>query len=162
VHDDAKVAAAAAQGPEEVGVVVLAGRHHLAVGGHHDWADEVVEGEPVQPDEMADAAAERQPGDARVAERAARRGEPMPETGRVEILPERAAAACGGTGVGIDGDLAHEAQVDDDCSFADAVPGNAVAATAYRYRQAALGREGDRRGYVFDVERPRDQLGATV
>ena len=69
---DAEVAAAAAQAPEQLGVLVLAGVHELAVGGDDVGADQVVAGQADLAHEPADAAAEREPGDARWSTRARR------------------------------------------------------------------------------------------
>src|SRR4051794_31695147 len=45
--DDAEVAAPAAQCPEQVGVPVLVGGEHAAVGGDHLGGEQVVAGQPV-------------------------------------------------------------------------------------------------------------------
>jgi hypothetical protein len=47
VKHHAEVAAAAAQPPEQVGVLVLAGRHELAVGGDDIRRQQVVAGQAV-------------------------------------------------------------------------------------------------------------------
>ena len=60
---DPEVAAAAAEGPEQVGVLVVAGGQDISVGGDDLDGQEVVDGEAVLAHEPADAAAERQPGD---------------------------------------------------------------------------------------------------
>ena len=54
---DAEVAAAAPEGPEEIGMRVLVHVEMLAVGGHHFSREHVVDGEAVLADEEADAAA---------------------------------------------------------------------------------------------------------
>ena len=59
-RDDAEVAAAAAQAPEQVGVLRLARVDEPAVGGDDVGADEVVAREPELPHRPADAAAERE------------------------------------------------------------------------------------------------------
>ncbi len=61
---DTEVAAAAPEGPEEIGVRVLVHIEMLAVGGHHFSREHVVDGEAVLADEEADAAAERDPTEA--------------------------------------------------------------------------------------------------
>ena len=45
--DDAEIAAAAAQRPEQVGILGLAGGHEAAVGKHDVGLEEVVDGQPV-------------------------------------------------------------------------------------------------------------------
>ena len=61
---DPEVAAAAAHGPEEVGVLLRVGGDDAAVGQHHLDAEQVVDGQAVGAREVADAAAQGQPADA--------------------------------------------------------------------------------------------------
>jgi hypothetical protein len=72
---DAEVSAAAAQRPEQVWVLILAGAHEVAIGGDDVRRDEVVAGEPAGTGEMPDPAAEREPGDARRRDQPAGHGE---------------------------------------------------------------------------------------
>ena len=68
---DPEVAAAAADRPEQVGLVRLVDDEHVAVGRHELCGEEAVDRQPVLADEVADAAARRDPADAdrpRVAE----------------------------------------------------------------------------------------------
>ena len=74
-RDDAEVAAAAAQRPEEIGVRVIAGGDEAAVGEHDVGGEQVVDGEPEAPGQVADAAAEGEPADAGV-EAGTRTGSP--------------------------------------------------------------------------------------
>src|SRR5204863_7998218 len=90
--DDAEVAASPAQGPEEVLVLLLTGEHDLAVGRDDLGGQQVVAGEAVLPREVADAAAQREAGDAGRADNAAGRGQPLDVGGVVEARPRAAAA----------------------------------------------------------------------
>jgi len=83
----AEVAAAAAQRPEEVRVLPLAGHQETAVGGHHVGRDQVVAGEPVATAEIAHAAAERQAAHAGGGDDAAGGGQAERVGGRVEVAP---------------------------------------------------------------------------
>jgi hypothetical protein len=69
-------AAAAAQAPEEVGVLLGAGPNERAVRGDHVGREEVVGGEFVPAHQPAEPAAEGEARDARVADDPAGRGEP--------------------------------------------------------------------------------------
>ena len=60
---DAEVAAAAADRPEQVRIVLGVDAEELAVGGHDLGGEQVVDREAVLADEVADAAAERDPAD---------------------------------------------------------------------------------------------------
>jgi hypothetical protein len=74
--DDPEVAAPAAQAPEEVGVLLLARNDELTVGGDDIAREQVVDREAELPHHVADASAERQAGDSRVADDAAGDTEP--------------------------------------------------------------------------------------
>ncbi len=97
--DDAEVAAAAAQRPVEVGVLVGAGAHAAAVGEHDAGRDEVVDGHPVAAALVGDPAAEREAGDAGLRHHAAGRREAEGRRHAVDVGPGRAAlhvTPCGG------------------------------------------------------------------
>ena len=61
--DDAEVAAAAADRPEQVRVRVRVRAEDLPVGGHDVGGEEVVDRQAVLPHQVADAAAGRDPAD---------------------------------------------------------------------------------------------------
>ena len=69
--DDAEVAAAAANRPEQIAILVGAGDDETSVGEHHIGRQQVVDGQAVLAREVAHAAAERQPADAGAADDAA-------------------------------------------------------------------------------------------
>ena len=71
--DDAKVAAAAPEAPEQVGVLVGADGERPPVGGDHVGGNHVVAAEAVAAGQPSNAAAQRKPGDAGV------RGRSLPE-----------------------------------------------------------------------------------
>ncbi len=100
---DPEVAAAAAERPEEVGVLRFGRRQQPAVGGDDVDRQQVVDRHPVLAHQPAHPAAERQPGDADGRHVAARRRQPVdrgcerctrPRSGR---LPPRRRAARGST-----------------------------------------------------------------
>src|SRR4029079_19765478 len=85
--DDAEIAAAATQRPEEVLVLLLAG-HDEAPGGQHDVGGlQVVEGKALAARQVADAASEGQARDTRGRDDAARRGKSESVVGVVEVAP---------------------------------------------------------------------------
>ena len=89
--DHAEVAAAAAQPPEQLGVLVVAGADDLARRGDQLRGDQVVAGEPVLGGEVADAAAEGEAGDPGGADHAAGRDEAVRLGRGVEVEPGGAA-----------------------------------------------------------------------
>ena len=91
-------------------------------------------------------AAERQPGDAGVADDADRADEAVRLRGDVELAEERAAVRPGGPGPRIDLDAAHRGHVDDEPAVGAREPGGAVAAGPDHDLEVVLAREADRRG----------------
>ena len=162
VDDHAEVTAAATKCPEEVGVLALVGADDAPVRGHDRCGEQVVERQAVDADQVADAAAEREPRDARVAEGAARRRQTVPLAHRVEVLPERAAAARRRPCVRIDIDLADQAEVDDQASVADAVARDAVSTAANGDGQLRLGGVTHGGGDVGHVEGTGDERRVAV
>ena len=63
---DAEIAAAAAQRPEQIRILARARSHQPPVGEHHVGRDEMVDRQAEAAAQIADAAAERQSGDAGV------------------------------------------------------------------------------------------------
>ena len=122
-RDDAEVAAAAAQRPEQVGVLVAL-RARLAVGEHDLGPDQRVDRQPVVAHQPADPAAEREPADAGVRDLAAGHGQPVLLRRGVELAraarrrrPARRARA------GSTDDAFSAAQVDAQRAVADRAPG---------------------------------------
>ena len=107
LRHDREVAAAAAQGPEEVGVLGLRGRQHVAGRGHDAGRDEVVDRQPVLAAQPSHAAAEGQPADAGVADQADGHGEAVLLGGRVEVAEQRPAADLHPPRVRVDVDVVH-------------------------------------------------------
>ena len=85
--DDAEVAAAAAQAPEQVGVLVVGRGHDAAVGGHDLGLDQVVAREAELALEPPAAAAEGEAGDAGAGHAPAGDGEPVLLGRGVELAP---------------------------------------------------------------------------
>ena len=125
---DAEVAAATADRPEQVGMVVGVDLEEPAVGGHDLGAEQVVDRQPELADEIADAAAERDPADAD------RTG--VAEPGRQAVLADGRRVLEGGqpalgpcrAAVDVDVEALHVGQVEDDPALAHAVTRRAVAA----------------------------------
>ena len=71
----AEVAAAAANRPEQIGMLALAGGHDAAIGKDDVGFEQVVDRQPVLAREIAGSAAKRQAGDARRRDDAEGNGE---------------------------------------------------------------------------------------
>ncbi len=89
--DDAEVAATTAYCPEQVGMLLGAGRDKAAVGEHHVNAEQVVDRQAQCTREVADASAQRQPTNAGSRNKATRRGQPEGMGGMVHLAPGAAA-----------------------------------------------------------------------
>ena len=161
-RDDAEVAAASAQAPQQVLVLGLARVHEPAVGRHDVGGDEVVAREAELPHRPADAAAEREAGDA------GRRHEPA--GGResvclrlvVDVGPHRTAADGRAAGDRVDADLVHLREVDHDSVVDRREAGDAVAAAADCDRQVVAAREADGRDHVGDAGAAHDECGTAL
>ncbi len=160
--DDAEVAAAAAQGPEEVRVLGRAGRHEPPVGQHDVGFEEVVDRQAAGAGQVAEAAAEGEAADAGGGDDAAGGGEAEGVGGVVDVAPGAAAADAGGPGGGVDPDARHGREVDDEPAVAGAEAGAVVAAAADREEEAAVAGEADGGDDVAGVGAAGDEGGAPV
>jgi hypothetical protein len=160
--DDAEVAATAAERPVEVGLFLRGCGDDVAVRGDDLSGHEVVAAEAREPREPPDAATERQPGHAGVADDAAGHRQAVLLRRGIEVGPRRAAPAASPTCHRVDGDRAHGAQVDHQAVVAHAVAREAVPAAADRELEVALAPEADRARHLCRVARPGYEGGAAV
>jgi hypothetical protein len=110
----------------------------------------------------AEAAAEGQPADARVADGAGGGGEPVRLGGRVHVPEQRAARDPHPAALRVDGHGPHPAQVDHQAAVAGRGSGGVVRAAADGDLQALLAAEGDGGGHVGRVHALGDHCGAPV
>ena len=159
---DAEVAAAATQRPEQVGVLVLAGAHELAVGQHDLGGEQVVDRQPARARQVPEPTAERDPAHAGRGDDAARRGQPVRVRRAVELAQRAAAADPRRARGGVHVDAVHGGEVDHQPAVAGAQPRAVVAAAANGQRELALAREGDRAAPRPAPGAAHDQLRAPV
>jgi hypothetical protein len=159
---DAEVAAAAAQRPEQVGVLIGVRADLPAVGQHDLRLEQVVDREAEASREVAEPAAEREAADACAADDAARRGQPVLAGRVVDLAPEAAAADARRPRDGIDLDVLQPRQVDHDAAVAGPQPGAVVAAAPHRDEELVLAGEAERRRDVVRARDARDHAGALV
>ena len=160
--DDTEVPATASQRPEQVGVIVGRCADDGALSGDHLGLQEVVDGEPVLAHEPADAAAEADAADARVAHDASGGGQAVGLRLVVDVAPQGTSLDMGRTSGGVDGDGADRGQVDDDPVVAHRGAGHVVAPAPYRDLEVAVPCEAHRRGHVGDPGASGDQSGSPV
>ncbi|HWC27071.1 MAG TPA: hypothetical protein VG474_10860 [Solirubrobacteraceae bacterium] len=161
-RDDPEVAAAAAQRPEQVGVLVGARADLAAVPEDDLGGDEVVDGHAVAAALVRDTAAEREAGDAGFGHDAARSCEAERRADGIDVGPRGAALHVHGAPGSVDAHAAHRRQVDDQAAVDDGGAGDVVSAAADGERQVVLGGEGDRGGDVAGVGAAGDERGALV
>ena len=144
VGHDAEVAAASAQRPEQVRVVV-GGRHmDRTVGTHDRRRAEAVDGEPVLAPHPTLAASEGEAADAGLGDHAAGHDEAERLRFAVDVSPHRAALHGGSPRDRVDGDGAHPREVDDHAAVAARQTGDGVPAASHRDQQVPLAGEVDR------------------
>ena len=160
--DDTEVAAAAAQPPEQVGVLAGVGADDAAIRQDDGRRDQVVAGQAVGIAQPAETAAERQAGHAGDADHAAGGRQSVGLRRRVDIAPGRAAADKRQPLLGVDADGVHRAEVDDESVVDGGVAGDVVAAAAYRDRQGVQAGEVQRQGNVVRVRAAGDQRRVAV
>ena len=109
---DTEVATAAPDAPEEVRVVLLAGRNEVALGGYHVCRDEVVTGEAELWGEPAESAAKSKAGNACCGHDARRNSETEGLGLMVRVTQRHARLDPGGASDRIDVYAFHCGQVD--------------------------------------------------
>src|SRR5205823_4500825 len=142
-RDDAEVAAASTQAPEQVRVLRGAGGHDAAVGGHDIRLEQVVGSEAALALEPPAAAAEGEAGDAGGGEAAAGDREAVLLGGRVELAPGQSGLGLDHARVGIDLYALHRRQVDHDAVVAGGIAGRGVAAASHGHGHGIRAREVD-------------------
>src|SRR5215207_1810124 len=152
---DAEVALAPADRPEEVGLALLARLHNLAVSSDHLGREQVINCQPVLPDQEADTPRERDTADPDRAGVAEARGTPAFADGCGVLACRHPGLNPSGLQVGGDVEGTHTREVDHDPAFAGAVAGAAVAAAADSQLQAALAGERDDASNILRARDPR-------
>src|SRR5262245_32934023 len=146
--DDAEIAAAASQRPEQVGVLVLGRPQPRAVGRHDVDGKQIVDCEPVLAHQPADAAAESEAGDSGVAHDSAGGGQTVRLRLAVDVAPQRTALHPGPAAGGIDPHRSHRREVDDDAIVANGGARHVVASAPYGDLQIVLAGETYGRDHV--------------
>ena len=155
--DDAEVAAAAANRPEQVRVRIGVDLESLAVGGDDLDAQQRVDGHAVLAHEIADPAAERDPADAHRPGVTEADGQAVLGCRRRDLGRGEAGLGSRDARLRIDLDALHLAKVDHDAAVGGAESEPRVAATANRQLEVRLAGEADDGRHVVDVMWTGDQ-----
>ena len=159
---DAEVAAAAADRPVEIRVLVRAGAHLLAVGRDDVGGEEVVDRQAVLAGQVPEPAAEGQAAHAGGRDDPARHGEIVRLCRIVDVCPRTASADARRARLGVDDHLAQQRQVADDAVVHHAQATAVVPAAAHREEEVVRAGERDRAGDVVGPGAAGDQGGAPV
>src|SRR5436190_446280 len=160
--DDAEVAAAAAQAPEQIGVLGFGRDDLAAVGGDDLGLHEVVASEAELALEPTAAAAEREAADAGGRDPAAGDGESVLLGGGVDRPPRRPALDAGDALVRVDVDAVHGAEVDADAGVDDGGAGDTMAAAVDGERDVLLTGDIDGSCDVVGARTAGDERGLAV
>ena len=159
---DAEVAAAAAQRPEEVGVLALAGRDEAAIGQDDVGLEQVVDRQAVLAREVPGAAAEGEARDAGGRDDAEGHGQAERVGGVVDVARRAAGIDPHGAARRIDAHALHQREVDHQAVVAAAEARAIVAAAPDGDEQALVAAEVHRGDDVGDVHAARDQARPLV
>src|SRR3954447_2049234 len=159
---DAEAAAAAAQRPEQLGLVVAVAAHEAAVGGDELDRDDAVRREAVPAREPAQAAAERVADDADVGGGARQRGEAVLGRRAGDLGPRDAGAGASAAAGDVDLDVAQRRRLDEDRALERRDRARVVARALRGDAQAALAGEVDDRDDVGGALRDGDERGPLV
>jgi hypothetical protein len=161
-RDHAEVAAAAAQRPEKIGMLVLGGAHEFAVRRHDVGAEEVVDGEAVLAHQPADATAKGESGDSGVAHDPAGGGQTVRLRLVVNIAPQRTTLHPGAAVGGIDPHAPHRREVDNDAVVANSSARDVMASAPYGDLQIVVAGEPDGSDHVGGADASGDQARTPV
>ncbi len=161
-RDDAEVAAASSDGPEQVRVLLGAGPQQTSVSGHDVGGYEVVAREPVAAVQPPQPAAEREPRDPSHRDDSEGRGQPERLGRAVELAQGEPGFGPRRPRLGIDLDGFHPGQVDHESAVVRGVACDAVTAPAHCEREVVPTCECDGANHVGRIDRPDHGQGPTV
>ena len=160
--DDAEVAAAAAQRPEQFGMFIVTCHQKLAVGGDDVAGQEVVDGEPESAHQVANPAAQRQSTDARVRDDASGHRESEGLTLVVEVAPQATALSPGRSCQRVNPYAGHVGQVDHQAVVTHRMPGHRMCPATDRDRKAFTPCEAYSGHDICRARTPHDDCGIPV
>ena len=155
--DDAEVAAAAAESPQQVGVLLLACLDHAAVGQDHVRLEQVVDREAAPAGQVAQPAAKGQAADSGGGDDPAGGGHPERVRCVVDVAPYTAALHVDDAVLGIDPDTLHLREVDDQAVVHASETRAVMPPASDRELHPAVTGVVDRGDHICDVRAAGDQ-----
>ena len=134
----AEVSAAAANGPEQIAILVGAGHDKGSVGQDDVGRQQIIDGQAVLPRQVSHAAAEGQAADAGGRDDSGRHGEPEGMRGMVNVAPGATAAYAHGPCRRIDVNVLDGGEIDDQAVVANSQTSGVVAAAPNRNPEILL------------------------
>src|SRR5216683_5281762 len=125
-----KISSAAAQGPEQVGILIARGMHKRTVCRDRGEACNVVTGKSMQASEPSGAAAQHQPGSAGVGDHAGRKHQSCALGRDVDGAKKTPTGKARPARVSVDGDFAHRRQINHYAALASAETSKTVPAAS--------------------------------
>lgn len=160
--DDAEVAATAPQAPEQIRVLVFAGMHQPAVGGHHVHAGHVVRGPAPTPGQIAEAAAQGQARNAGGRDETEHGREAVQLGLAIQVAESAPRPGMSDPAVAIDPDPAHRRQVEQQRAVRHGQSGDVVTSALDAEQQLVFAREAHALHHVRGVQATGDQGGLSV
>jgi hypothetical protein len=146
--DDPEVAAPTPERPEEVGVLLTVGEADPAVGGDDLDLLQVVHRPSEATGQVAEPAAEREAGEARLGHESEHRRQPMLLGGLVDVLQQTPRPDVRNPGIGVDRHVAHAGHVERQAALGDRGSGDVVASPLDAEQQPVVVYEPNRRSDV--------------
>ncbi len=159
---DSEVRAGAPEAPEELGLLGFARPDHSTVCRDELDRPKVVDRQTELALEPADAAAERQPRNARVTDDANRTDKAVLLAGDVELAEQRTTACPGMPGRRIDGHVVQPREINDQTTVVRRVAQGAVTPAADGNLEVELAPEPDRGNDVIHARRLDDESGPAI
>ena len=161
-RDNAEVAAATAQRPEQLGVLAVTRVHLRPIGEHHVGADQAVDSQAEAPRQVPEPAAQREPTHPGRRDDPRRGGATVLGGRPVDVAPRAASADADAVGVRVDDHLGHAGQVDDDPVVDDAQAASVVPAAAHREWRFVGTRERDAACDIVGARAAHEEGGTSV
>src|ERR1700722_2831828 len=133
--DHPEVSATPANSPEEVGILVRAGRDKLSIRQDDIGREKVIDGQAILPCEVSHAAAQSKATNTCCRNDSRRHGEAEGVGSVVHVTPRASSADADGSCRGVDMNVLDARQINDEAIITDSQPSGVVASASDRYQR---------------------------
>ena len=144
----AEISATAANGPEQVGIVIRIRLYKFPIGQHDIRREEIVDGESALAGEVPDASAEGQSTNSGGRNNSAGSGKPKHVRGMIDVAPCASAADGDGARCRINARVFYRSEIDDQAVITNSQASRVVSAAADSEKQTLFPRKIYRLNYV--------------